>query len=167
MAVALYSPQDVIISLAGMHTISGYADGTFVRITKDMKPFSKVRAMDGEMARMYNSDEGFRVDLTIAQSSGSNNILTMIYNVDTATHMGKFPLFIRDSKGQTSFFAATAWIEQIPEVIFSNSMETRTWSFGCSEAAITIGGNGDTSLIEDSLLLGSAGLTVLKQFGVF
>lgn len=167
MAVALYSPQDVFISLAGLHTISGYADGTFVRITKDMKPFSKVRAMDGEMARMYNEDEGFRVEVTIAQSSSSNNILSSIYNVDAATQMGKFPLLIKDTKGQTSFFASTAWIEQIPEVTFSNQLETRTWTFGCSGAAITIGGNGDTSLLEDALLLGSAGLSVLKQFGVF
>jgi hypothetical protein len=167
MAVALYSPKDVFISLAGLHTISGYADGTFVRITKDMKPFSKVRAMDGEMARMYNEDEGFRVEITVAQSSGSNNILSAIYNVDAATQMGKFPLLIKDSKGQTSFFAATAWIEQIPEVTFSNQLETRTWTFGCSGAAITIGGNGDTNLLEDALLVGSAGLGVLKQFGVF
>jgi hypothetical protein len=166
MAVALYSPQDVIISLAGMHTISGYADGTFVRITKDMKPFSKVRAMDGEMARMYNEDEGFRVEVTIAQSSTSNNILTSIYNVDTATHMGKFPMFIKDTKGQTNFFAATAWIEMIPDVTFSNQLETRTWTFGCSGAILTIGGNNDTSLLEDTLLLGSSGLLVLKQFGV-
>ena len=167
MAVALYSPKDVFISLAGLHTISGYADGTFVRITKDMKPFSKVRAMDGEMARMYNEDEGFRVEITIAQSSTSNNILSSIYNVDAATQMGKFPLLIKDSKGQTSFFAATAWIEMIPEVTFSNQLETRTWTFGCSGAAITIGGNNNTSSFEDGLLIGSAGLSVLKQFGVF
>ncbi len=166
MAIALYSPKDVIISLAGLHTISGYADGTFVRITKDMKPFSKVRAMDGEVARMYNEDEGFKVEVTIAQSSTSNNILTGIYNVDTATHMGKFPMFIKDTKGQTNFFAATAWIEMIPEVTFSSQLETRTWTFGCSGAVITIGGNNDTSLLEDTLLLGSAGLGVLKQFGV-
>lgn len=167
MAVALYSPKDVFISLAGLHTISGYADGTFVRITKDMKPFSKVRAMDGEMARMYNEDEGFRVEITIAQSSTSNNILSSIYNVDAATQMGKFPLLIKDSKGQTNFFAATAWIEMIPEVTFSNQLETRTWVFGCSGAAITIGGNNKTSMVEDGLLIGSAGLGVLKQFGVF
>lgn len=166
MAVALYSPKDVFISLAGLHTISGYADGTFVRITKDMKPFSKVRAMDGEMARMYNEDEGFRVEITIAQSSTSNNVLSAIYNVDAATQMGKFPMFIKDSKGQTSFFAATAWIEMIPEVTFSNQLETRTWTFGCSGAALTIGGNNDTRQIEDGLLLGSTGLGVLKQFGI-
>ena len=167
MAMALYSPKDVIISLAGLHTLSGYADGTFVRIIKDMQPFIKCRAMDGEMARMYREDEGFIVEITLAQSSTSNNILSSIYNVDAATHMGKFPLFIKDTKGQTNFFAATAWIELLPEVTFSNQLETRTWTFGCSGAVITIGGNNDTSTLEDTLLYGSAGLNVLKQFGVF
>lgn len=167
MAISTYSPKDVFVSLAGLHTVTGYADGTFVRITKDMKPFQKIRAMDGEIARMYSDDEGYRVEITLAQSSGSNNIFSMIHNVDAVTRMGKFPLLIKDGKGQTNFFAASAWIEQIPEVTFSNQMETRTWVFGCSGATMTIGGNGVTGLLEDALLAGSASLALLKDFGIF
>lgn len=167
MALSTYSPKDVTVTLAGMHSVTGYTDGTFVRITKDLKPFSKVRAMDGEQARMYFDDAGYRVELTLAQSSSSNNVLQMIYNIDTVTHMGKFPLFIKDGRGQTSFLAATAWIEQIPDVTFSTELTDRTWVFGCSDVVLTIGGNGDTSLIEDSLLVGSSTLPILKQFGVF
>lgn len=167
MALSTYSPSDVTITLAGMHAVTGYADGTFVRITKDMKPFSKVRAMDGEMARMYFDDAGYKVELTLMQSSGTNNILSMLYNVDTVTHMGKFPLFIKDGRGQTSFLAATAWIEQIPEVTFGSTLETRTWIFGCSDVVLNIGGNGDTSTLEDTLLVASSTLPILKSFGVF
>jgi hypothetical protein len=167
MALSTYSPSDVTITIAGMHSVTGYTDGTFVRITKDLKPFSKVRAMDGEQARMYFDDAGYKVELTLMQSSSSNNILQMIYNIDTVTHMGKFPLFIKDGRGQTSFLAATAWIEQIPEVTFGTELSDRTWIFGCSDVALTIGGNEDTSLIEDALLVGSSTLPILKQFGVF
>lgn len=167
MTISTYSPSDVSVTIAGMHSVTGYSSGTFIRITKDVKPFSKVRAMDGEIARMYSEDTGYRVELTLAQSSSTNNILTMLYNIDTATHMGKFPLFIKDGRGQTSFLAATAWIEQIPDVSFGSELSERTWIFGCSDVAITIGGNGDTSLIEDSLLLASSTLPILKQFGVF
>lgn len=167
MALSTYSPSDVTVTIAGMHSVSGYTDGTFVRITKDLKPFSKVRAMDGEQARMYFDDTGYKVELTLMQSSSSNNILHMIHNVDTVTHMGKFPLFIKDGRGQTTFLAGTAWIEQIPEITFGTELSDRTWTFGCSDVILAIGGNEDTSLIEETLLVSSSTLPILKQFGVF
>lgn len=167
MALSTYSPKDVLITLAGLHTVSGYADGTFVRVTKDMKPFTKVRAMDGEMSRMYSEDHGYRVELTLMQSSSTNNILSMLYNIDTATRIGKFPLFIKDSLGQSSFMAGTAWIEEIPELSFGSGMETRTWVFGCSDAVIVFGGNEDTSSVENTLLVSSSTLPLLREFGVF
>lgn len=167
MALKTYSPSDVSVTLAGMHSVTGFSDGTFIRITKDTKPFSKVRAMDGEVARMYFNDATYTVELTLAQSSSSNNILSMIYNIDSATKMGKFPLFIRDGRGQTSFLAATAWIEEMPDVTFGAELSERVWKLGCSGVSLTIGGNGDTSLIEDTLLVASSTLPILKEFGVF
>ncbi|WP_214670346.1 hypothetical protein, partial [Escherichia coli] len=66
-----------------------------------------------------------------------------------------------------SFFAASSWIETIPEVTFSNQIEQRVWVFACSDAALTVGGNAVTSDIEDAILAGSSLLPLLKQFGVF
>lgn len=166
-ALSTYSPKDVIVSIAGLHTVGGYADGTFVRVTKDMKPFTVVRAMDGELSRLYSKDDGYKVELTLMQSSSTNNILSMLYNIDTATRIGKFPLFIKDSLGQSSFMAGTAWIEQIPDLSFGNTLETRTWVFGCGDAVITFGGNEDVSQIEQALLVGSSTLPLLRDFGVF
>lgn len=167
MALSTYSPKDVIVSVAGFHTVQGYADGTFIKVSKDMKPFSTVRAMDGEMSRMYSQDDGYKVELTIMQSSSTNNVLSTLYNVDTATRIGKFPLFIKDSLGQSSFMAGTAWIEQIPDLTFGNQMETRTWVFGCSDAVIMFGGNEEVSQIEDALLVSSSTLPLLREFGIF
>lgn len=166
MALYTYSPTDVIVSLSGLHTVTGYVDGTFVKIVKNMRPFEQQRAMDGTRERLYHEDDGYRVELTLAQSSPTNNVLSVLHNIDTVTRMMKFPMMIKDTRGQTNFFSATTWIEGIPDVTFSNGMETRTWVFGCAEAALTIGGNDNTSAIEDSLLLGSSVLPALKQFGL-
>ena len=160
----LYSPSDVIVSVAGMHTITGYADGTFIRIIKEAKPFEKQRAMDGEVSRIYNDDNVYRVELSIMQSSGSNNVLGMLYNIDLATRIGKFPLFIKDTRGQTSFISATTWIEQPPDVVFSNDLQVWTWTFGCTDATMVYGSNEDTGLLEQALMVGTASLPILKQF---
>lgn len=166
MALLTYSPSDVTVSIAGIHTVGGYVDGTFIRIIKDIKPFETQRAMDGTMERLYHLDDGYRLELTLAQSSPSNNVLSAIHNIDVVTRMAKFPVMVRDAFGQTSFFSATTWIEGIPEVTFSNNVEQRVWTFGCSSAALHVGGNGTTSAVEDAVFLGAQSLPIFKEFGL-
>lgn len=167
MALLNYSPKDITISIAGMHTVGGYVDGTFVKITKDSEPFKTQRAMDGETARLYQEDAGYTMELTLAQSSSSNSVFSALWNIDTATQLGKFPVFMRDGNGQTTFFSALSWIEQPPDVSFGTSVESRTWRFRCMYAGLTVGGAGSSSLLEDAILAGSSFLPLLKNFGVF
>lgn len=166
MALYTYSPSDVTVSIAGLHTVTGYVDGTFVRIIKNIRPFETQRAMDGTLERLYHFDEGYRLELTLAQSSPTNNLLSVLHNIDTVSRRMKFPVVIRDGLGQTSFFSGTTWIESIPEVAFSNGMSERTWVFACANAALNIGGNGTTSAVEDSVLLAASVLPVFKDFGL-
>jgi len=165
--IALYSPKDVTVLLGGFYKIDGYASDTFINIRKDVKPFDAMKSMDGEQARLYRKDEGYTIELTLAQSASANNILSAIYNIDVATQMGKFPLFIKDQKGSTTFFAGTAWVEDIPDASFGQSLSTRTWVLGTSEAGLNIGGNQEDSLALDILGIGSSALPILKDLGVF
>ncbi|WOZ57483.1 tail tube protein [Pseudomonas phage vB_PseuGesM_254] len=167
MALMTYSPKDVLVTIAGLHTATGYADGQFIKITKGSRNVERLRAMDGETCRIFRKDENYKFELTLAQSSATNNFLTTLYNIDVATRLGKFPILMKDTKGQSTFFSGIAWIEDMPDVVFSNQMETRTWVFTCTYAGITIGGNADTGFMEDALLLGSSFLPILKEFGVF
>ena len=166
MSLVDYSPIDVVISIAGLHTVTGLADGNFVRIIKNSKPFETQRAMDGSRQRLFHHDEGYKVEITLAQSSPSNNVFSAIHNIDLLTRKMMFPLIIRDTRGQTSFFSASTWIDTVPEVTFSNSMETRTWTFGASDATLIVGGNGDVSQIEDGILSATAALPLLAEFGL-
>ena len=166
MAILHYSPQDVTVSIAGMYLLDGYADGTFVNIVKEVKPFTSMTSMDGNRARVYNKDSGYQVELTLAQSSRSNDILSAIYNIDVATQIGKFPLFIKDNRGTTTFMALTAWVEDIPNVSFGNSLETRTWVLGCSQASLAVGGNANLSAAESVAFFGASLLPLLKDFGL-
>jgi len=161
-----YAPSQVSVAVAGILTLEGFVDGTFINITKAGKPYEDTKAMDGEVARIYRKDDRYTVELTLAQSSMSNNLLSALYNIDTATQLGKFPLLIRDGSGTTTFFALTAWIQDIPQVTFSNDMESRTWVIVCSDASLNIGGNDSAFSLENILSQGAAILPLLKQFGV-
>jgi hypothetical protein len=165
--LASYSPSDVTITVAGLYSVTGFADGTFVRISKDTQQITTVRAMDGSMSRIKSPDTGWKVEITLAQSSSANDIFSVFWNVDKVTGLGKFPLFIKDGSGSTMFMAATAWIEQLPDVSFSNQMETRTWKFCATDVLVNIGGNDDNGSDLSSILgLGASVLPVLKTFQI-
>jgi hypothetical protein len=161
-----YSPSDVTITIAGLYTVTGYAEGTFVRISKDTQQVYTTRAMDGTMSRVKSPDTGWSVAITLAQSSSANDIFSTLWNVDKVTGMGKFPLFIKDGSGSTMFMAATAWIEEVPEIVFSNQMETRTWYFAATDVVVNIGGNGDSNDLSSILGLGASVLPILETFKI-
>jgi hypothetical protein len=160
-----YSPSDVSITVAGLYSVTGFAEGTFVRISKDTQQATTVRAMDGTMSRIKSPDTGWKVEITLAQSSSGNDILSMLWNIDKVTGMGKFPLFIKDGSGSTMFTAGTAWVEEIPDIVFSNQMETRTWKFAATDVLVNVGGNGGNDL-SSILGLGSSVLSTLKTFQI-
>lgn len=166
-SLANYSPSDVTITVAGLYSVTGFAEGTFVRIIKDAQQIYTTRAMDGTMSRCKSPDTGWRIEITLAQSSSANDIFSALWNVDRVTGLGKFPLFIKDGSGSTMFTAATAWIEQLPEVIFSNQMETRTWTFCATDVLINIGGNDDNGSDLSSILgLSASALPILQTFQI-
>lgn len=158
-----YSPKDVIVTIAGIHTVTGYVDGTFIRIFKDTKPVSTMRAMDGTVARVYSSDTMWSFELTIMQSSVTNDLLSALWNVDQVTQLGKFPIMMKDSNGSSLFLAATAWIEDSPTMTFAQNLGERTWKFGCTEVVMNVGGaNPDDAAAQFGMAAGA--LPILGQF---
>lgn len=164
--ISSYSPSDVTITVAGIYSVTGYAEGTFVRLTKDTQQVNTIRAMDGTMSRVKSPDTGWKVEITLAQSSSGNDIFSTLWNVDRVTSMGKFPLMVKDGSGSTLFMAATAWIEQIPDITFSNKLEDRVWVLGATDVIANIGGNSEGDSLSSVLGVGSSMLPILKTFGV-
>lgn len=161
-----YAPSEVTITMGGVYSITGYAEDTFVRITKDTQQVTMVRAMDGSVSRVKSPDTGWKVQISLAQSSPANDILSTFWNVDNVTGMGKFPIMIKDGSGSTMFIAATAWVEELPDIIFSNSMEVRTWRLAATDVMVNIGGNSDTTDLGTILGLTSAALPALQAFQI-
>lgn len=166
-SLAQYSPSDVTITVAGLYSVTGFAEGTFVRISKDTQQISTTRAMDGTMSRIKSPDTGWKIEITLAQSSSANDIFSVLWNVDKVSGLGKFPLFIKDGSGSTMFMASTAWIEELPNITFSNQLETRCWRLGATDVIVNIGGNNDNGSDLSSILgLGASVLPVLQTFQI-
>lgn len=145
-----YSPEEITVSIAGLHTIDGFLEGTFVGISRDAPLFSSRESADGRVSRTRNPSTLHTVSLTLMSTSESNEILTRLSLIDHATHTGRFPLFIKDNLGSSLLFSSTSWIEDLPNVEFTTSVSSRTWAIKCSQASLFVGGNSEESgLVED------------------
>lgn len=152
MATSTYSPSDVSFKLYGIFEITGFAAGSFISIQKQGSRFSTAVGAQGNVARVHNSNDVYQVTLSLAQSSFWNQILTAIHELDEASLVGKFPIMISDGSGDSLFISSTAWIDNVPNVSYSEGMETRDWSFTCSDMIFNLAGNEETSTAAQVIL---------------
>lgn len=135
-----YSPVDVSVLIGGLE-ITGFSNDTLLYIKKQDASFTTSKTADGTVARTKVSDPTYSLELTLAQTSPSNDLLFALLQADELSKLGFFPVFIRDSSGSTFFLAPSAWISGPPEVKLSNSMEMRSWRIECASAIWNVGGN--------------------------
>lgn len=150
--LATYSPEDVNILVAGVVPITGLAAGTFLKISKNLQPFTTQRTSDGQVARLRNNDQTYTITLTLHSTAESNDILTKLSAIDQLLLKGKFPLFIKDLKGTSFFFSTTTWIESEPDQDFADSITERVWVLRSSQAVTNIGSNVEASGVMDDLI---------------
>lgn len=155
--LAHYSPEDVTVLLAGFVQVSGFVAGTFVSIKKQLPVFSEKKTADGVVSRLHNKSDLYKVTLSLHSASDSNQVLTYMSKLDDITKMGKFPLIIKDQLGSSIFFASQCWIESLPDVDYSESIDSRNWEICCYGGAFNVGGNSDpSSEMEDILRIGGS-----------
>lgn len=141
MSLSTFDPKSVLVSIGGA-VMSGFADGEFLSITADNQQFSKVVGADGFTTRVKSNNYNGTLTLTLSQSSPSNDILSGFLNLDRISNLGVVPILIKDMSGTTTLFSAQAWIQQFPDVSYSNEISNRAWTFDLVDIDIFIGGNG-------------------------
>jgi hypothetical protein len=136
-----YSPKKVRVIYAG-RTMTGYMDGTFIKVQKTSDDYSMHVGADGEGARIESADESGSVTLTLMQTSLSNDVLSDLRARDKAGDpTGHGPLLIKDLNGATLISAAEAWIRRPPDGELSNDKGSRDWIFDSTALLIKFAGN--------------------------
>ena len=163
MSLFNYAPDEVNVIVAGIIPLQGFVDGTFIKVTKDVVPFSTRVSTDGFVSRVYNNSQTYTVEITLSSGSQANDVLTKLWYLDEITQKAKFPLLIRDSSGTDLFFSTTTWVQQPPDMVKSTSIDDRTWTLRCTGSGINIGGNERaSSLVEDLANAAIASLPILE-----
>jgi len=134
MAGKTYNPKKVLLTFGGI-PISGFAKGTFIKVTPSADTYTKYVGADGEVARAQSSDDTSSVEITLMKTSDSNAYLNTIKESDKLIGDGVLPLSITDlSTGQEVMFWAQAWIKKAPDKEYGDDVPTRNWTFDTGQA---------------------------------
>jgi hypothetical protein len=137
---ATYDAGRVVITF-GPHVLTGYADGTFVKASRDEDTFKKRVGADGFGTRIRMRNKGGSVELTLEQTSPSNDFLAATLLSDELLGTGVMPLVVKDLGGTTVAAAGEAWIRKPADIEGAKEAGTRTWILDTCDLAIFPGGN--------------------------
>lgn len=136
-----YDAKKVVITL-GSHTVTGYADGTFVSIEPEGDGTVAQAGADGEVARSLSNNPLHTVALTLQQTSPSNDALSELLRLDRASGgRGVVALQVRDLRGTSLFAASQAWVVNNPTVEYATELSDREWTLMAVITESNVGGN--------------------------
>ena len=140
MTTKTYSPDQVTLSINGK-IITGYAEGTFITVSRDEDSFMKKVGSDGEVARAANANRSGTVVVTLMQTSSGNDALSALLLADEATRAGIGALIMKDNSGATLAFGSDAWVRKAADVVMGKEVESREWTLDIGRLEVFVGGN--------------------------
>jgi hypothetical protein len=93
--------------------------------------------------RVKRRNRSMNVTISLHQYAQSNYVLQALQRADEADDGNSYvaSMTIKDNSGQTMFFSSQTIIATTPDVSFSNTTETRDWTFFMFNTDNYIGGN--------------------------
>lgn len=135
-----YNPKKVSM-IFGEKALSGFADGTFIKVAYDEDAFAKKTGADGDTTRSQSNNYGASITITLDQASDSNDYLSAVAALDRASGAGVKPVLIRDALGNTLIAGESAWVKKTPDVTFAKTAEDREWVLDVASLDVFVGGN--------------------------
>lgn len=165
-----YSPENIVIVLSNSkmsHTVSGYADGTFLSISRQAPHATLYTGADLSNARVVRGNKGATVSLTLHQAGESNDVLSALLAADEESRDGTdcFSVTIKDTIGRSMYYSPVAFLGNNPDASFGVDIETREWQLHCVSLTQVTAGNGKVTP-DGQEVLGALGVSVDTRWQV-
>lgn len=144
--IGTYSPESLIATMSKngfTHQLTGFADGTFLNVTRMVPSSTPYIGADLSGGRTKRKNRSATASFTLHQYADSNKVLQDLQRADEDDDGNSwvFSFLIKDMSGQTSIFSSQTIIQTTPDVSFGTETETRVWEFFMFNADIQVGGN--------------------------
>lgn len=137
--VKTYDPARVVPTFAG-RLISGFAEGTFIKVARNGDTFTVHVGSDGEVARSRSRNKSGQVEFTLMQGAASNDMLSAQLALDELAGTGAGAFQLQDFNGTTLLIAPAAWVKKLADAEYGNEAGNRVWVLELGQLEGTVGG---------------------------
>lgn len=134
-----YSPDRVTISFKGI-TITGFADGTFIEVEREVDTFTKKVGSLGDVARTKSLNKSGKITITVMDTHPINDALSAVITDDEQDGLSFGPFSLKDLAGLTEVRATEAWCMRIPKVTRAQASANVVYVFEAASIFIIHGG---------------------------
>lgn len=139
--VRTYDPKKNSVIINGVALI-GFHEGTYITIKPGSARVTKMVGGDGAVARVMSTDRSATLEVTLQQTSPSNDFLSALELADAVTGAGLATFLHRDASGRTLVAAPECWVGESPELGYGkNTIEGRKWVIDIADCDYFVGGN--------------------------
>ena len=142
-----YSPESMVIVISKgdfIHTISGFADGTFLNFSRLTPASTLVVGADLTTGRVKRRNKATDITITLHQFANSNAVLQALQRADEEDDLGNtwvFNITIKDLSGTGVWSSNQAFISTVPDSPFGTTAENRAWVISAVSLSSNIGSN--------------------------
>jgi len=136
---AEYSPGSVFVTVGGI-PMSGFSNNSMVKFMYREDAFSDDVGAQGDFVRVQNLNTSAEVEISLLQTSPSNDVLNAMAFQDRHFGLGVRDIQIKDLRGTTVFAAPFAYVQKVAEGEFAKGSTDRVWKLTCASAEINVGG---------------------------
>ncbi|TDI74601.1 MAG: DUF3277 family protein [Betaproteobacteria bacterium] len=135
-----YDPKKVTLNLGG-HIAQGFAEGTFITVARNNDMWTLQSGASGETARSKSNDRSGTIEVTLMQTSITNDYLASKAALDESDlNGGKFAAGLMDANGTTLVGAVELWVKQQPSMELAKELSDRTWMLETGDLEMFVGG---------------------------
>lgn len=135
MEVLSYVPSNVVLLISGLQ-IEGWNN---IRISRNTPTFRQIRGIRGKNTRTRIKDSSATLIIETPQTSLVNEVLSKCLEADLETGAVRLEITLKETTGTSFFSTTTAYITAYPELSYSNSLGSNTWTLSCDESQVFIG----------------------------
>jgi hypothetical protein len=135
MEVLSYVPSNVVLLISGLQ-IQGWNN---IRISRNAPAFRQIRGIRGKNTRTRIKDSSATLTIETPQTSLVNEVLSKCLEADLETGAVRLEITLKETTGTSFFSTTTAYITAYPELSYSNSIGSNTWTLSCDESQVFIG----------------------------
>jgi len=137
---ATYAADAVDIVFGGVK-ITGYGEDSFCVIKRNSALYATKVGADGSYARARLADRSVTVEITLLQTSPSNDYLTSMAILDRIGQgVAEFQVTNKLSPGELAH-ADRAWVQELPQTELQKEVGEKKWVFGSGNMQLSHGGN--------------------------